>query len=215
MRYSVFARNLSEVLVENEVVRYTTNHSTGNRLQKRLYKQNKRVFRKKTDKDKRYTIHFVVDVSGSMEGDRIRVVKDILNELIPLFNSQKVVIHRFDDTATIISSVHHLHTGGGTNFQGCINHLGRTVIQENAIVVVFTDGGLDAWRDENTHIALDRQDSILRYRESIQKIKKPFFGIGIEHDGIRQVLRESCVVENVEECREPLLYFLSRNIIKL
>lgn len=84
MRDIAFQKLLSSVMLDNKYDRYVKNRKTGKLDTKSLYKvntSNKLFKRREERKNKHYAISLVVDCSGSMGGDKIKVAANSAQKL--------------------------------------------------------------------------------------------------------------------------------------
>jgi len=74
-KISVLSRKLGRILKDNEAERYSGNYRSGKLNHKSLYKWKtgaSRIFSRKVERNKKdYVVSIVVDISGSMQGERI------------------------------------------------------------------------------------------------------------------------------------------------
>lgn len=79
-----FARALSSVMLDNKYDRFVKNRRTGKLATKSLYKINtsSKLFKKReARKNKHYAVSLVVDCSGSMSGDKIKMASEAAEKL--------------------------------------------------------------------------------------------------------------------------------------
>lgn len=101
-----------------------------------------------------FHLAFLLDVSGSMDGDRIRAVKQTLHDVLDLLTPTdrlSLITYASDATMVLNSSpiadcidsiraaVGELRAEGGTNLEAGFLHLGRLVVPPDALVIL-TDG---------------------------------------------------------------------------
>ncbi len=158
---------------EEMTVKYQHDQKRGKLNTKKLYKTatgSRRLFKKKLeniDTIQSFAFSLLIDVSGSMDGDRIVHTTRALIILIEVFKKLDIPfeIVTFDDGASVVknfeasmdkkieTSVGGLvkHSGGGTNLNQGLDALKIMNREEkNKIVVVLTDGGVGDTKEFDT-----------------------------------------------------------------
>jgi len=194
-------QRLADILKEKASVRYTGAHKKGRLLSKNAYKvtvsDETRLFSKRTNPDTpHYSITFVLDESGSMEGyfhAQTYIASFLINEAMKRLKFEIKYI-RFNHTTQVISdlSVYRKMRGGGNNEFLALDVTYKNINKyDDNIVLMMTDGGIGV--NSST------------MRTLIHKIEKEknatliAIGVGLTSDYLKQFYPTYIAVPKIEQ----------------
>lgn len=214
---------LNRALKENEYKRFAGKYRSGSLNIKKLYKfpmNDFKLFQKQTEvKGKDYAFTILIDVSGSMSGDRLEetmrgvvLMTEVLNKLeqrieLCFFSDRQVRPKTFDTVinSTFIGQQATSINGGGTSvtnpFKESIERVMKQPVKEK-IMITLTDGEF-----------YDREESEVRALQA----KYPdvlHYGIGINVD-LKSIFKNAININNVSEIMPAFATILRRHIKKL
>lgn len=212
---------------EELTVRYQADQKRGKLNSRKLYKASsgsRRLFKKKldnTDTIQSFAFSLLLDVSGSMSGDRIVHCTRALIILSEVFKKMSIPfeIITFSDGVTRIKGFEQevdknmerqiggivKHSGGGTNLRYALDEVKiHAQPQKNKIVVVLTDGGVGGteWFDQQYFAPWLKKN-----------IKSVGFGVECEPQMAQLCLGHSKVLENASQLPVEFSTLL-KNLIK-
>lgn len=205
------AQRLRGVLADKQAVHWRGAHKSGKLLSKNTYKAGLneiRIFSKQTTPDSPYyTIHIVLDSSGSMEGERARSAimgAHLLNETAKQLRFQ-IKFWSFDyDCRSMCKLSDYSATGGNTYDYKVFEELLKVISpQENNIVMVLTDG--DVCEDSS-------RDDLLRKLTAQASV----YGIGIGDERVSKSLKSNypnaVFCSQLEDLPKELIAIMRREI---